>query len=86
MQVHIMACDMDVSEVIKKGSYVPTIVRDDIVVDKPIVDLTDLDKKKLQYNWKARNVIISILLEDEYYLVSTCKTAQRMWDVLQVTH
>ena len=56
------------------------------MVIKPRAEWTDEDKKKVQYNAKAKNIITNALGYDEYFHISNCKTAQEMWDILQVTH
>ena len=40
----------------------------------------------VQYNLKAKNIITFALCMDEYFSVSDCKNAKKMWDTLQVTH
>ena len=56
------------------------------MVIKPSAEWTDEDKKKVQCNGKAKNIITSALGYDEYFRISNCKTAQEMWDTLQLTH
>jgi len=41
------------------------------------------DKKKVQYDLRAQNILISSLGVNEYHFVSHCKTAKDMWDVLE---
>lgn len=38
------------------------------------------------YDWKARNILIYALREDEFYRVSNCKSTQAMWDALKFVH
>ena len=44
------------------------------------------EKRLVQYNLKAKNIITYALGMDEYFRVSNCKSAKDMWDTLQVTH
>jgi len=47
--------------------------------NKPKADWTDDDKKNVQYDLKVRNILIFILVVNEYHLVLYCKTAKAMW-------
>ncbi|XP_058733831.1 uncharacterized protein LOC131605501 [Vicia villosa] len=57
-----------------------------IVIPKTEAQWDDNDYKKLGYNWKAQNILISALGVDEFYRVSLCETAKAIWDALQVIH
>jgi len=59
---------------------------DGVVLDKPKADRSDDDKKKVQYNLKARNILIPSLGVNEYHFVSHCKNAKDMWDALETFH
>src|ERR1044072_852463 len=48
--------------------------------------LGPMDKKKVQYDLKAKNILTSALGMDEFFRVSTCTSAKDIWDTLQVTH
>jgi len=47
---------------------------------------TDDDKKKVQYDLKARNILIFTLGVNEYHLVSHFKTSKAMCDALETLH
>jgi len=47
---------------------------------------SDDHKKKVQYDLKARNILIYSLGVNEYHFVSNCKTAKDMWDALETLH
>lgn len=47
---------------------------------------TDDDKKKVQHDFKARNILISTLGVNEYHSVSHCKTSKAMGDALETLH
>ena len=40
------------------------------------------ERRRVQYNLKAKNIIISALGMDEYFRVSNCKNAKEMWNTL----
>jgi len=44
------------------------------------------ERRRVQYNLKAKIIITSALGMDEYFRVSNCKNANEMWDTFQVTH
>ncbi|AES76908.1 hypothetical protein MTR_6g088930 [Medicago truncatula] len=47
---------------------------------------TDNDKKKVQYDLKARNILISTICLNEYQSVSHCKAAKAILDALETLH
>jgi len=55
-------------------------------IENPREQWDEEEKKLVQYNLKAKNIITSALGMDEYFRVSNCKSAKDMWDTLQVTH
>ena len=81
MKIFIQSIDLDIWDAVENGAYVPTHVINGLVHEKPRSAWTD-DKRKLQYNLKAKNIITSALSFDEFFRVSNCKTAQEMWDTL----
>nr|KYP33484.1 hypothetical protein KK1_045657 [Cajanus cajan] len=49
-------------------------------------ECSDDEKKRAQYDYKAKNIITSALSIDESFRTSQCKSSKEMWDTLQVTH
>ena len=89
MSVHIQSVDMDVWDAFANGRFQPQIATDGdngVVQYKPKADWSDDDKKKVQYDLKARNILISSLRVNEYNFVSHCKTFKDMWDPLETLH
>jgi hypothetical protein len=86
MSVNIQSVDMDVWDAVVNGRFQPQIAADGdtgVVLDKPKSDWTDDGKKKVQYDLKACNILISSLGVNEYHSVSHCKTSKDMWDALE---
>jgi hypothetical protein len=54
--------------------------------DKPKADWSDDDKRKVQYNLKARNILISSLGVNVHHSASHCKTSKDMWDALETLY
>ena len=96
MQIFIEAIDLNIWEAIEIGPYIPTTVErvsidgssssESITIKKPRDRWSEEDRRRVQYNLKAKNIITSALGMDEYFRVSNCKSAKEMWDTLQVTH
>lgn len=84
MIVHIQSVDMDAWDDVTNGQYQPQIVANIVVQDKPKVDWSDDDKKKVQYDLRTRNIIISPLEVNEYHSILHCKTAKAMWDAWKI--
>ena len=57
-----------------------------IVTLKPEVDWDEHDKKIAQLNAKAVNVLYCVLDVNEFYRISICTSAKKIWDRLEVTH
>ena len=76
MSVHIQSVDMDVWDA----------VANNVSQDKPKTNWSNDDKKKVQYDLKAQNILMSSLGVSEYHSVSHCKTAKDMWDALETLH
>jgi len=55
-------------------------------IQKPREQWSKEEKRLVQYNLKAKNIITSALGMDKYFRVSNYKSAKDMWDTLQVTH
>ena len=86
MQIFIEAIDLDIWESIERGPYIPIVIVNGETIEKPKDRWTNEDKRRVQYNLKAKNIITSALGIDEYFRISNCKSAKEMWDILQVTH
>ncbi|KAK2422340.1 gag-protease polyprotein [Trifolium repens] len=86
MCIHINSFDGEVWNAIENGPFVPTIIdAHGIVTNKPMAQWTEEEKKKVNYDAKAQNILISSLGIDQFYHVSHCQSAKEMWDTL-VTH
>ncbi|WVZ17702.1 hypothetical protein V8G54_010684 [Vigna mungo] len=55
-------------------------------VEKPFFNWTTEENRRAQFDIKVRNIISSVVVLDEFYRISVCKTAHEMWEVLRVTH
>ncbi|XP_012570376.1 uncharacterized protein [Cicer arietinum] len=85
--IFLKASGLDILDAVENGPYVPRLAgTDGSLIKKPRSDWSDDDKKRVDYNAKAKNIITSALSADEFFRVSNCKTAKEMWDTLQETH
>jgi len=84
MQIFIEAIYLNIWEAIEIGPYVPTIVdgSTSTTTKKPRDKWSKKDRRRVQYNLKAKNIITSALGIDEYFRVSNCTSAKEMWDIL----
>lgn len=55
---------MDVWDALTNGRFQPQVVADGVAQVKAKIDLSDDDKKSVQYNFKAQNILISFFLEN----------------------
>jgi len=58
MSVHIKSDNMDVWDFVINGRFELQIDVGGVMKNKPKTDWIDYDKKKAQYNLKARNILI----------------------------
>ena len=86
MRIFIEGIDVDIWDAVENGPFVPTHIVNGALVVKERGEWTNNDKIKVQHNLRAKNIITSALSPDEFFRISNCKTAQEMWDNLQVTH
>nr|KYP57719.1 hypothetical protein KK1_003989 [Cajanus cajan] len=86
MQIFIEAIDLNIWDAIENGPFIPIIVVGHEIKDLPKDQWSNDDRRKVQYNLKAKNIITSALGIDEYFRISNCKNAKEMWDTLEVTH
>ena len=86
MHIFIEAIDLNILEAIEIGPFIPTMVVRNETIEKPREQWDEDERRRVQYNLKAKNIITSSLSMDEYFTVSNCKNAKEMWDTLEVTH
>ena len=82
MQIFIETIDLNIWEAIEIGPYIPTMVVGNTIIEKPREQWSEEEKKLVQYNLKAKNIIASALGMHEYFRVSNWKNAKDMWDTL----
>ncbi|VFQ81461.1 unnamed protein product [Cuscuta campestris] len=86
MRIFIQSNDYDSWMVIKHGETVPTKIVDGVLVPKLETEYTSNDKKKMQLNARAVNFLYCAVNPDDYRKISRCKTANEMWNKLEVTY
>ena len=70
-----------------EGPKIPTKTSaDGVVTPKEEAEWNEDDKKKIELNAKAINLLHCAISFEEYRKVSRCKTAKEIWEKLQVTH
>ncbi|BAT79055.1 hypothetical protein VIGAN_02185900, partial [Vigna angularis var. angularis] len=78
--------DRGIWKVVENGPFIPTRTVDGVEQGKPYLSWTVEENKRAQFDIKARNIISSAVVLDEFYRISISKTTQEMWEVLKVTH
>jgi len=87
MQIFIESIDKEIWDAIINRPYTPKSLVENKQVDKSWTKWTDEERRKVQYEFNAKNIITSSLNMDEFFKVSQCKIAkEEMWEVLEVTH
>ena len=81
MQIFIEAIDLNIWEDIEFGPFIPTMIVGNVNIEKPREEWDDDERRKVQYNLKAKNIITSALDMNEYFRVSNCKNATIHYDM-----
>ncbi|XP_061347377.1 uncharacterized protein LOC133292880 [Gastrolobium bilobum] len=87
MQIFLESVDLKIWYIVEEGYQPPTRLDDNGKnMLKKYTEFTRAELESAQYNSKAKNLIVNALGKDEYYRVSSCKTAREMWLILETTH
>ena len=72
--------------IIVNGSHTSTKIIDGVESIKSEREWDEVDKKMTQLNAKAMNILYYALDDNEFNRISTCMSAKKIWDMLEVTH
>jgi len=86
MKIFMHSTDKGIWETIENGPFIRQVKRDEVLIDKPSSEWTEVESKKAKFDWISKNIITSALSYDEFFRVSQCNSAKEMWDILEVTH
>ncbi|XP_072071952.1 uncharacterized protein [Arachis hypogaea] len=87
MRIFMQSIDYNIWKIIFNGPDVPTKQNaDGEVVAKEDSEWTDEEKKKVELNAKAINLMHCAISFEEFRKLSRCKTAKEIWDKLRLTH
>ena len=65
MQIFIEAIHLNIQEAIEIGPFIPTVVMRNATIEKPREQWDENERRRVQYNLKAKNIITSALGMDE---------------------
>ncbi len=87
IRIFIQSIDYNIWKIVVSGPKIPTKTSaDGVVTPKEEAEWNEDDKKKIELNAKAINLLHCAISFEEYRKVSRCKTAKEIWEKLQVTH
>jgi len=78
MKIFMHSTDKGIWETIENGPFLPQVKRDEILIDKPSSEWTEVESKKAKFDSIAKNIITSTLSCDEFFRVSQCSSAKEM--------
>jgi len=84
MKIFMHSTDKGIWETIENGPFIPQVKRDEVLIDKPSSEWTEVESKKAKFYWIAKNIITYVLSCDEFFRVSQCSSAKEMWDILEL--
>ncbi|XP_015959010.1 uncharacterized protein LOC107482934 [Arachis duranensis] len=87
MKIFVQAVDYRLWKIILEGPQFPTGTSAEGVVTLTLeASWAEEDRKKVELNAKAVNLLNCAISFEEYRRVSRCTTAKEIWDKLQITH
>lgn len=86
MNAHLEAQGDEIWDDVENGLFVPTSVVNGVGMPKIKSSWNEGDKKKVLYIKKAINILQNALIMDEFFCVSKCTLAKKIWDILVETH
>jgi len=81
-KIFIQSVDFDLWLVIKNGPKIPKIMIDGEESVKSEDEFNDEDKKNMEIEAKAKNILWCALNSDGLKRISSCQTAKEMWEEL----
>ena len=82
----LKSTNLDLWDVIKDGSHIPSKLVDGVMVPKPKQEWDKLDKKKVQLNAKVVYILHYAIYINEFNPVWQSKSAKEIWRLLETTH
>ena len=87
MENYIQAEDYELWMLIKNGSLIPRMTKEDgTTIIKKLEEFNSEDYKMMEKNVKAKKPLYFGLGPDEYTRISECEYAKDIWDAWQVAH
>ena len=77
MQIFIQSNDPGALNAIVKGPFVPMKTVDSVEIPKDWDEMTEDEKRKVQYDLKAKNMITSGLSSDEFFRLLGAKVPRK---------
>ncbi|MED6182198.1 hypothetical protein PIB30_119225 [Stylosanthes scabra] len=85
MMVFVQSIDYNIWKIILNGPNIPTkTTAEGNVVPKEEHEWDDEDKKKVEFNAKAMNMMYCAISFEEFQKMSRCKSAKDIWDKLKL--
>ncbi|XP_070018194.1 uncharacterized protein [Nicotiana sylvestris] len=88
MHDFIMAEDSKLWDIICDGPHVPMkkLEETEPMVPKDRKEYSNIDRKVIEKNYRAKKILVCGIGPDEYNRVSSCDTAKKIWEALQTAH
>ncbi|GAV92546.1 UBN2 domain-containing protein, partial [Cephalotus follicularis] len=86
MTIFLQSLDYQLWHIIVNGPRMPTNTIEGVVSPKPENEYNDNDFRIFQLNSKAKHVLFCVVGLNEFNRISSCDTAKKMWDLLEITY
>ncbi|XP_070014123.1 uncharacterized protein [Nicotiana sylvestris] len=88
MHDFIMAADSELWDVICDSPHVlmKKLGETGPMVPKDKKEYSDIDRKTVEKDYRAKKILVCRIGPDEYNIISTCDSAKEIWETLQTAH
>ena len=86
MEIFIQSIDPGAWNAIIKGPFIPTKEVNGELIPKEWDEMRDDEKRKVQDDQKAKNILTYGLSSAEFFRTARYKSAKEIWNMLEVNH
>ena len=86
MMAFLKSESIDVWKIVSEGPFKAQKEVNGVLIDKPIEEWNEYDKRLESYNHKAVHILFCALSRHQFNKVQSCQTAHEIWHTLEVTY
>ena len=86
MTAFLKSESIDVWKIVSEGPFKAQIEVNGVLIDKPMEEWNEHDKRLESYNHKAVHILFCALSRHQFNKVQSCQTAHDIWHTLEITY